>query len=97
MQTHLPPGIELVQAENFDQWLIDIRVLDSNPLYQDQIFRLKLTFSSKYPIGMALFSDRPSKKHTDTSTCRTTRSRLRQNLTTHRLPALYPNPSTHLL
>lgn len=53
MQTHLPPGIEIVQAENFEQWLMDIRVLDSNPLYQGQTFRLKLMFSSKYPIGMA--------------------------------------------
>ncbi|KUL86712.1 hypothetical protein ZTR_03113 [Talaromyces verruculosus] len=50
MQTHLPPGIEIVQAENFEQWLMDIRVLDSNPLYQGQTFRLKLMFSSKYPI-----------------------------------------------
>jgi len=50
MKAHLPPGIEIVQAENFEEWLMDIRVLDSNPLYQDQIFRLKLSFSSRYPI-----------------------------------------------
>lgn len=54
MKDHLPPGIEIVEAENFDQWLMDIRVLDANPLYTNQIFRLKLTFSSKYPIGMYL-------------------------------------------
>lgn len=30
---------------------MDIRVLDDNPLYKDQIYRLKFTFSNKYPIG----------------------------------------------
>ncbi|OKL57871.1 hypothetical protein UA08_06671 [Talaromyces atroroseus] len=50
MQGHMPPGIEIVQAENFEEWLMEIRVLDSNPLYQDQVFRLKFTFSSRYPI-----------------------------------------------
>lgn len=33
---------------------MDIQVLDENPLYQNQIYRLKFTFSSKYPIGMSL-------------------------------------------
>lgn len=30
---------------------MDIKVLDDNPLYKDQTYRLKFTFSSKYPIG----------------------------------------------
>lgn len=51
MKGHLPPGITIVQSENFEEWLMDIRVLDSNPLYQDQTFRLKFSFNSKYPIG----------------------------------------------
>lgn len=60
MKEHLPPGIEIVEAENFDQWLMDIRVLDANPLYTNQIFRLKLIFSSKYPIGMYLHYHKPT-------------------------------------
>jgi len=30
---------------------MDIKVLDDNPLYKDQTYRLKFTFSAKYPIG----------------------------------------------
>lgn len=52
MKANLPPGISIVQSENFKEWLMDIRVLDANPLYQGQTFRLKFTFNSKYPIGM---------------------------------------------
>ncbi|KAK0745958.1 ubiquitin-conjugating enzyme/RWD-like protein [Schizothecium vesticola] len=46
----LPPGIELVSAENFDEWTLDIRVLDDNPLYRGQIHRLKFKFGTTYPI-----------------------------------------------
>lgn len=46
----LPPGIDLVSAPGFDEWLLDIRVLDKNPLYLDQVYRLKFKFSSSYPI-----------------------------------------------
>ncbi|KAK0670368.1 putative ubiquitin-conjugating enzyme [Cercophora samala] len=46
----LPPGIELVSADNFEEWFLDIRVLDSNPLYLNQIYRLKFRFSAQYPI-----------------------------------------------
>jgi len=46
----LPPGIELIQADNFDEWQLDIRVLDRNPLYADQTYRLKFRFSPSYPI-----------------------------------------------
>ncbi|KAK4195685.1 putative ubiquitin-conjugating enzyme [Triangularia verruculosa] len=46
----LPPGIELVSADNFEEWFLDIRVLDDNPLYLNQIYRLKFRFSAQYPI-----------------------------------------------
>lgn len=50
----LPPGIELVSADNFEEWLLDIRVLDNNPLYQNQTYRLKFRFGQAYPIGRPL-------------------------------------------
>ena len=40
-----------MSAEGFEQWLVDIKVLDTNPIYQNKTFRLKFAFSSKYPIG----------------------------------------------
>ncbi len=53
MQIHnsLPPGIDLVSAENLEEWLLDISVLDQNPLYMGQVYRLKFRFSTTYPIG----------------------------------------------
>ena len=51
MQDHLPPGITIVKSDNLEEWQMDIKVLDSNPLYQNQTYRLKFTFSNKYPIG----------------------------------------------
>ncbi len=48
---HLPPGIDLVKADDFQEWQMDIRVLDNNPLYNDQIFRLCFRFGTNYPIG----------------------------------------------
>lgn len=36
------------------EWQFDIRVLDSNPLYHNQIFRLKIVFGDSYPIGRPL-------------------------------------------
>ncbi|KAL4807959.1 putative ubiquitin conjugating enzyme [Aspergillus unguis] len=50
IQEHLPPGISLVKAENLEEWQMDIKVLDDNPLYRNETYRLKFTFSSKYPI-----------------------------------------------
>ncbi|KAI9812411.1 MAG: hypothetical protein M1827_004642 [Pycnora praestabilis] len=32
------------------EWLMDIRVLDDNPLYRNEIYRLKFKFSNTYPI-----------------------------------------------
>lgn len=53
MKEHMPPGISIVKSENLEEWQMDIQVLDDNPLYQNEIYRLKFTFSSKYPIGMS--------------------------------------------
>jgi hypothetical protein len=50
----LPPGIELVSADNFEEWLLDIRVLDDNPLYKNETYRLRFRFSSTYPIGTSI-------------------------------------------
>ncbi|AEO70301.1 fd44733f-0fde-407a-80b1-e6286473cb8a [Thermothielavioides terrestris] len=50
IRSSLPPGIELVSADNFEEWLLDIRVLDNNPLYQNETYRLKFRFASSYPI-----------------------------------------------
>ncbi|KAL9611544.1 MAG: hypothetical protein Q9167_003828 [Letrouitia subvulpina] len=52
IQQSLPPGITLVSADNFSEWHMDIQVLDSNPLYQNQTYRLRFRFSNNYPIGM---------------------------------------------
>ncbi|MCJ1375781.1 hypothetical protein MMC20_007018 [Loxospora ochrophaea] len=46
----LPPGLVLVSAPDLQEWLMDIRVLDSNPLYQNKTFRLRFRFSKNYPI-----------------------------------------------
>lgn len=51
INSSLPPGITLVSADNFEEWLLDIQVLDRNPLYLDQTYRLKFRFGSSYPIG----------------------------------------------
>jgi len=46
----LPPGIGLVSAEGFEEWYMDIKVLDANPLYMNETYRLKFKFSASYPI-----------------------------------------------
>ncbi|KAL8899161.1 MAG: hypothetical protein Q9207_006345, partial [Kuettlingeria erythrocarpa] len=46
----LPPGITLVSADDFKEWQMDICVLDPNPIYLDQTFRLRFRFSNNYPI-----------------------------------------------
>jgi ubiquitin-conjugating enzyme E2 W len=40
-----------VEGNDLKEWLFDIRVLDSNPIYDGNIFRLKFVFSDTYPIG----------------------------------------------
>ncbi|KAL3964317.1 hypothetical protein ACCO45_001321 [Purpureocillium lilacinum] len=46
----LPPGIELVDGDSLREWTLDIRVLDNNPIYRDQTYRLKFLFPESYPI-----------------------------------------------
>lgn len=50
MQGQLPPGITLISADNFETWLLDIQVLDANPIYAGETYRLKFMFSGNYPI-----------------------------------------------
>ncbi|KFH47943.1 ubiquitin-conjugating enzyme E2 W-A-like protein [Hapsidospora chrysogenum ATCC 11550] len=51
----LPPGIDLVSSGTSDgdlsDWLLDIRVLDQNPLYQGEVYRLRFRFPKSYPIA----------------------------------------------
>ncbi|KAL7927744.1 ubiquitin-conjugating enzyme/RWD-like protein [Trichoderma austrokoningii] len=46
----LPPGIELVKDDSSEEWFFDIRVLDDNPLYKDDVYQLKIAFLESYPI-----------------------------------------------
>ena len=50
MREEVPPGVELVKSDDLQEWLMDIRVLDPNPLYENETYRLKFTFSKSYPI-----------------------------------------------
>lgn len=54
LHDHVAPGITLVSAENLQEWFMDIKVLDDNPIYNGQTYRLKFVFNSNYPIGMFL-------------------------------------------
>lgn len=47
----LAPGIKLVSADNLQMWLMDIQVMDANPIYAGQTYRLQFRFSPSYPIG----------------------------------------------
>jgi ubiquitin-conjugating enzyme E2 W len=53
----LPPGIELVKADDLQEWQVDIRVLDANPLYMNQTYRLSFIFNNNYPIGKSSNSE----------------------------------------
>lgn len=54
MQNSLPPGVTVAKADNLEQWEMDIRVLDDNPIYKDETYRLRFTFSKNYPIGLSV-------------------------------------------
>lgn len=54
MHEKLPPGITLIQADDFQTWLMDIQVMDDNPLYQGETYRLKFSFTPQYPIEVCL-------------------------------------------
>lgn len=64
INSSLPDGISLVSADNLEEWYLDIKVLDSNPLYLDKTFRLLFRFGDQYPIGMKpkspIISGRPA-------------------------------------
>lgn len=53
MKEHVPPGITIVKSDNLEEWQMDIKVLDDNPIYKGHTYRLKFTFNNKYPIGIA--------------------------------------------
>ena len=55
MQGPLPPGITLVKADDFSSWLVDIQVVDPNPIYAGETYRLKFMFSQNYPIEVRHF------------------------------------------
>ncbi|KAI1090743.1 small conjugating protein ligase-like protein [Rostrohypoxylon terebratum] len=50
ISSSLPPGITLVSADNLEEWFLDIQVLDQNPIYAGQTYRLKFKFGTQYPI-----------------------------------------------
>ena len=52
----MPPGIELIdRTDNVDgDWFLDIRVLDQNPIYEGEVYRLKFRFPKMYPIGTVI-------------------------------------------
>jgi ubiquitin-conjugating enzyme E2 W len=49
----MPPGITLIERNDSvaGDWFVDIQVLDDNPLYKNQVYRLKFHFPKMYPIG----------------------------------------------
>ena len=59
LYTNLPPGIALASADGFDDWFMDISVLDSNPLYKNQTYRLKFKFDSDYPFSASILPPHP--------------------------------------
>ena len=56
LQEKLPPGITLVKADDFQTWLMDIQVMDENPIYAGETYRLKFMFSQSYPIEVRMRS-----------------------------------------
>ncbi|KAK9459151.1 ubiquitin-conjugating enzyme/RWD-like protein [Lipomyces oligophaga] len=43
-------GIKIVQSDDFKKWLIDLQVIEDNPIYNGKVFRLQFEFPSTYPI-----------------------------------------------
>jgi ubiquitin-conjugating enzyme E2 W len=50
INSSLAEGLALVAAPDFQEWQLDVRVLDANPIYAGQTFRLRFRFSARYPI-----------------------------------------------
>ncbi len=55
LQKDPPPGISLYKAEELLAFYVDIKVVDStgqytNPIYQDEFYRLRFKFPTQYPV-----------------------------------------------
>ncbi|KAK9470286.1 ubiquitin-conjugating enzyme/RWD-like protein [Dipodascopsis tothii] len=50
LEKSMPAGITILEADNFEQWLLEVRVLDENPLYVGKTFLLRFKFLPSYPI-----------------------------------------------
>jgi ubiquitin-protein ligase len=55
LQGQLAPGLTLVSADDFSEWLMDLRVIDDNPIYNGEVYRLKFKFPNNYPIEVYIF------------------------------------------
>lgn len=60
MNGQLPPGITLVKADDYQTWLMDVKVIDPNPIYLGETYRLKFHFSPQYPIEVLFLLPPPS-------------------------------------
>ena len=58
----------LIKADDLHEWLMDVRVMDDNPLYQGQTYRLKFTFSQNYPIEVRMLKSPRAVSHADVLT-----------------------------
>jgi len=85
LHEHVAPGITLISADNLQEWLMDIQVLDDNPIYRGEVYRLKFVFSGNYPIGMVSQYRIIQTQTTNILQYRSTRSRFPQRRYT-------PNP-----
>jgi hypothetical protein len=63
LQGKLPPGITLIQADDLREWLLDIQVMDENPIYAGETYRLKFMFSENYPIEVCSNCVLPNIQH----------------------------------
>ncbi|KAI9679971.1 MAG: hypothetical protein M1817_004986 [Caeruleum heppii] len=59
---HLPPGISIASASNLEEWQMDIKVLDDNPIYRGETYRLKFKFKAPEVTFLPL-PDRPIPIH----------------------------------
>ncbi|KAF2754331.1 ubiquitin-conjugating enzyme [Pseudovirgaria hyperparasitica] len=50
LHEHLPPGISVALAEGFQEWRMNIKVLDDNPIYAGETYQLLFRFGNSYPI-----------------------------------------------
>ncbi|KAI9802407.1 MAG: hypothetical protein M1825_002790 [Sarcosagium campestre] len=43
-------GISIASASDLQEWQMDIQVLDDNPIYKGETYRLRFKFTGSYPI-----------------------------------------------